>query len=401
MNNKIINISVLILVILANWFLFDLCLLAQGGSRFQGEIMCEVEGLLGEERWEVIAICTSPIRWNGDYFITSDYQYVSIYGKGNAVSFGGFHSPDDPVGQADLAYGEYEFTFDFPYPYSDVSFTLDLRDAEWSTQYPDPHDIFIKCNANNGILKKKLGAGGTYTTLNEISIWAIYGLSDPFNQAAFQPTTPQSFCCANPEEIGHNPIFVWLPSAHVNPALVKYKIFQNIYVGKFIIGTYLVAQNLTDCSWKDTGVVIDPNGTHFSYYVIAYTGQSPDSDPSNLAHIRGNPYKALANAPEKDSLKLEMDQNTAAFELSAFPNPFNPSTTIQYALPTASHVMLKVFNLRSELVKTLVDGFRTANRYQVVWNGENEAGAKVASGIYLYQLQTDNYSQIKRMIFIK
>jgi len=92
----------------------------------------------------------------------------------------------------------------------------------------------------------------------------------------------------------------------------------------------------------------------------------------------------------------------AEFELvQNYPNPFNPSTTIRYALPTASHVTLKVFNLRGELVKTLVNGNRAANRYQVVWNGENESGAKVAAGIYLYQLKTDNYSQIKRMIFLK
>jgi len=92
----------------------------------------------------------------------------------------------------------------------------------------------------------------------------------------------------------------------------------------------------------------------------------------------------------------------AKFELSQnYPNPFNPTTTIRYALPKASHVTLKMFNLRGELVKTLVNGYQSAQYHQVMWNGSNEAGEKVAAGIYLYQLKAENYKQTMRLILLK
>ncbi len=92
----------------------------------------------------------------------------------------------------------------------------------------------------------------------------------------------------------------------------------------------------------------------------------------------------------------------AEFELMQnYPNPFNPTTTIRYILPKASRVTLKIYNLRGELVKTLVDGYQSAQNHQVTWNGDNEAGEKVAAGIYLYRLKTENYQQTKRLVFLK
>ncbi len=98
----------------------------------------------------------------------------------------------------------------------------------------------------------------------------------------------------------------------------------------------------------------------------------------------------------------ELSGSPKRFELSQnYPNPFNPSTTIRYALPAASHVTLKIFNLKGEVVKTLVNGYQAAQYHQVVWNGDNEAGQRVAAGIYLYQLQAGNYKKTMRLILMK
>ncbi|MCI0495669.1 carboxypeptidase regulatory-like domain-containing protein [candidate division KSB1 bacterium] len=138
------------------------------------------------------------------------------------------------------------------------------------------------------------------------------------------------------------------------------------------------------------------NGTSAENSIPVFVGDSGNFTITGV-DVKLTPMSATSVDEEITGTGVPME-----FDLSQnYPNPFNPSTTIRYALPTASHVTLKVFNLRGELVKTLVDGNRAANRYQVVWNGENESGAKVAAGIYLYQLKTDNHSQIKRMIFIK
>ena len=83
------------------------------------------------------------------------------------------------------------------------------------------------------------------------------------------------------------------------------------------------------------------------------------------------------------------------------PNPFNAKTTIRFELPATSTVTLEVYNLAGQKVRTLVDGTKQAGRYSAVWDGKDEAGRDVASGIYLYRLQADDFIDIKRMVLLK
>ena len=94
--------------------------------------------------------------------------------------------------------------------------------------------------------------------------------------------------------------------------------------------------------------------------------------------------------------------NPESFKLSNnYPNPFNPSTTIDYYVPFRSNITLSVYNLLGQKVATLVDGVKGKGHYQVEWMGVNQAGQQVASGIYLYRLETDNYSESKKMLLLK
>ena len=90
-----------------------------------------------------------------------------------------------------------------------------------------------------------------------------------------------------------------------------------------------------------------------------------------------------------------------------YPNPFNPTTTIRYALPVQSKVTLKVFNILGQEVMTLIDGDQNLGFYQVVWDGRNEVGSAVASGIYFFRIDAapangdPHFVQIKKMLMIK
>src|SRR5690606_28425722 len=79
-----------------------------------------------------------------------------------------------------------------------------------------------------------------------------------------------------------------------------------------------------------------------------------------------------------------------------YPNPFNPSTTIKFSLPEATNVSLKVFNVLGQKVIELVNTKLDAGRYSYQWDASN-----LASGIYLYQLKTDKFNSIKKMMLIK
>ena len=84
-----------------------------------------------------------------------------------------------------------------------------------------------------------------------------------------------------------------------------------------------------------------------------------------------------------------------------FPNPFNPSTTIRFNVPREGHAKLSVFNVRGQLVKTLVDDFKQAGSNEVVWHGVDSNNRSVASGVYFYRLETNGSSEVRRMVLMK
>lgn len=84
-----------------------------------------------------------------------------------------------------------------------------------------------------------------------------------------------------------------------------------------------------------------------------------------------------------------------------YPNPFNPETIIKYCLPEESLVTLNIFSVYGQLVKTLLSEVQLPGFYHIIWDGTNENGVIVSSGIYIYSIQTNNFSSYKKMLFIK
>ena len=85
------------------------------------------------------------------------------------------------------------------------------------------------------------------------------------------------------------------------------------------------------------------------------------------------------------------------FELNQnYPNPFNPSTTISFNLSKPGIVTLRIYNLMGEEIKTLVEGYREAGLYRINFNADD-----LASGMYLYRLNTNGFTETKKMLLIK
>jgi hypothetical protein len=97
------------------------------------------------------------------------------------------------------------------------------------------------------------------------------------------------------------------------------------------------------------------------------------------------------------------EESPLTFDLRPnYPNPFNPSTRIGYSLPRPVPVKLAIYNSAGQLVRTLVQGSQqTAGVYQVHWNGRNDAGEALASGVYLYRLEAGDFVRTRKMAFIK
>jgi hypothetical protein len=84
-----------------------------------------------------------------------------------------------------------------------------------------------------------------------------------------------------------------------------------------------------------------------------------------------------------------------------FPNPFNPATTISFDLPTAAQVEVNIFNAAGQKIRTLLNRGMNAGSHQIDWDSRNDAGQKVSSGVYLYQLKTNSYTKVMKMILAK
>jgi len=84
-----------------------------------------------------------------------------------------------------------------------------------------------------------------------------------------------------------------------------------------------------------------------------------------------------------------------------YPNPFNPTTVIRFDLPRAVHVKLCVYNVKGELVSTIVDQHMTEGRKEINWTAKDSKGHALASGMYFYRLVAGDFVQAKKMVLLR
>ncbi|HET6348150.1 MAG TPA: C25 family cysteine peptidase [Candidatus Krumholzibacteria bacterium] len=155
-------------------------------------------------------------------------------------------------------------------------------------------------------------------------------------------------------------------------------------VGGVATGYHRVASNVAVTpdgvvQWTDTSVEM---GARYSFRLVGESGATLNETASL--------YVPVARAG--------LGQN--------FPNPFNPSTHIEYWVPDQrgprqSTVSLVIYDVRGARVRTLVNATQPAGRYRVQWDGRNDDGAPVSSGIYFYRMATTNFSETRKMLLLK
>jgi hypothetical protein len=98
-------------------------------------------------------------------------------------------------------------------------------------------------------------------------------------------------------------------------------------------------------------------------------------------------------ASDAPAVPIELQQN--------YPNPFNPTTTVAYSVPERCNVALKIYDVSGKCVARLVDKEQEKGSYTVAWNGKDETGNSMASGIYLYRLSAGNQTIAKKMVLLR
>jgi len=211
--------------------------------------------------------------------------------------------------------------------------------------------------------------GGTY----EYWVTAIYdeGESDPSNaeEVTVILYAPQNFMAIVQ---GINNVFLtW--DAPAERTLDWYNIYRN---GEFMA-------DVTSTFYLDINV---PAGTYVYNVTAVYCGgwESVFSNNGEVTVDVGDPPLPLVT---------ELNGN--------YPNPFNPETSIKFALKEAGNVRIDVFNLKGQHVRTVVNDHLKAAYHSVVWDGKDTNGINVSSGVYFYKMDTGEYTSIKKMILMK
>jgi len=127
-----------------------------------------------------------------------------------------------------------------------------------------------------------------------------------------------------------------------------------------------------------------------SHYISEDEGQV-GANPVGADPIDPPPSKPDENGMMPDRFALHPNR----------PNPFNPTTIIDYDVPAATHVTIEVINILGQRVATLVDETKAPGSYEAVWNGRDQNGVRVSSGIYLYHMRAGDFTQTRKMMLMK
>jgi len=136
------------------------------------------------------------------------------------------------------------------------------------------------------------------------------------------------------------------------------------------------------------------SGDRFTYYVTAYTENSPESFPSRWVFIYGGISKHIAIIDSIDYLNSQKAEKSINIDI--YPNPFNPETKISYHLPEGDHVRLEVFNISGQRIAGLVDQRQPAGEHAVRFSGHD-----LPAGVYLLRLQRGEETHLRKVLLVR
>lgn len=144
------------------------------------------------------------------------------------------------------------------------------------------------------------------------------------------------------------------------------------------------------------------DGNHFNQAISAGSNSVVSASVANALHQASDHLPVLAEFIFGNTTSVSDGPNgPISFDLSQnYPNPFNGETLILFSLPTRSRAKITIYDLTGRLVRKLTSGNYTAGNHQILWDGRNNAGQFVGSGVYFYRLIGTDFSLTKKMILV-
>jgi hypothetical protein len=179
---------------------------------------------------------------------------------------------------------------------------------------------------------------------------------------------------------------------HPNTNVTQYQVWRSVTGGST---SAIATLNRGTTSYTDYRYIQNPNGTAKLFYAVKayYAPSGTWNDPAYLLN-RGDLDFNIAQV--NDQLNISIKEVPLEYSIGNYPNPFNPTTTINYQLPENGFVTIKVYDMLGKEIATLVNESKSAGYYRV-----NFDASKFTSGIYIYTIKSNNYSYSKKMQLLK
>jgi hypothetical protein len=332
----------------------------------------------------------TPTVWCTDefyssYWITSEYNSGNYQTTGSTApgAFRGWDFCNSDEGDADaFGYGLFKISCDDSQTYC----YLDYRDCNFPLNYNDVgYDLFIKYDDNsNDFFWSNSGYGGwTNISYGTKSIWSA-------------KNKIQSITCFNPTPTGLNianqnnhPYLTWQHSTDPN-GTYYYEVWRLLTQYHSPIGTWELLTTISNKYYTDYDISIGDGSWGRAYYKIRAKIDDLFSGYSSNNYIN---FQGL----QKDDTDELIENGKFNFNLfDNYPNPFNPTTKIKYSISEPTFVQLKVFDPFGKEVALLVNERKEEGIYQAEFIANN-----LSSGIYFYQLKTNNFISTKKMLIVK
>lgn len=194
------------------------------------------------------------------------------------------------------------------------------------------------------------------------------------------------------------------------------------YLGQYKLkfGTYaLQGETRLDITYKDApscwrdveGNLPSPDSGVITVWMVDSDGNPLDSIPwtsptgkeIRIEDIRPNvAYEVIFDSTASGIDDGELESMSKEFSLSQnYPNPFNPKTTIEYTLTRSCKAKIEIYNALGQKVRALIDEYQSAGVKRIYWDGKDDSGNQVSSGIYFYKFSTDEFSRTKKMVLLR
>jgi hypothetical protein len=184
------------------------------------------------------------------------------------------------------------------------------------------------------------------------------------------------------------------PLTGANQIVIRYD-DADLKVGDNAIG---VESSLAAYHWVDASTGWEPIGG--SIDTVNNAVYAPIEEAGVYAAFTADVKTGIGDDGSEDEDRGDLP--SYRFNLSQnYPNPFNPVTTIEYSVPSRAHVRIEIYDVLGRKVRTLVNETKQAGSYRSEWNGVDDSGRPVSTGVYLYRYKADKITQTKKMLLLK